>query len=1000
MGSRKFLFTRFTAPLIAVAVIIVLAGAFHFFSQIHLMQDRAIQSAEKFSESLTRVIDDQVNRSIQSLAIIANNIAGSITTSGETPDLRARLEQLPSLPELRGLLFVRPDFSIVATSLDASTMGNYVGSPEYRAIAGHLASHEHAALASATRVTYSIGTVIGRPVGSVEWTSPPFIPVSRPVRSASGSLIGYLVAMVNVPYLELQHRSLTAPHGARVYIATYEGMLLATTSTNFSAGDNWAVGNPIFTQFLPQTERGTFRGDIESNRKQDIVSFRVIRDWPIVVAVSIAESVALAEWKEYSIQSGVRLVATILILLIGLVLLGRYLAEIERKDVALARQGATLQNTLDHMSDGLVAFNSEGAVVAANARLMGMIATPEAAPGDVRSFMWRLRKVIGRRAADRKNAAFRRLWGVLRGTAGSAELSTRSGNTLEVRSSTTPDGGRILLVNDVTKRREQEEAIRRSESEKNAIIVSALDCIIVSDSKGLIREFNPAAERTFGWSKEGVIGRDLFETILPAGAREEFRRSMEPYLAPGGHDVIGQRIEISALRQNGDEFPCELAITRINDGRETFFTAYLRDISARKEAESEVMAAREAAEQASRVKSEFLAHISHEIRTPMNAIVGYSSLALEGGAGDDQRQYAEGIAEAARSLLTLVNDVLDLSRLEAGRMSVLEERFSLHRVLDQIVDTARILTREKEIEVLLVCDVPDGARFLGDPDRIRQVLLNLVGNATKFTERGAIRISVRSKSKGANADIIEMEVADTGMGISDDAKSHIFEPFEQDRSSGRQRLPGTGLGLAISRSLARMMGGDISFESTLGQGSTFTLSLLLKRAPAEETDVLAPARKFTGDASRLKILIAEDTPASQLIMKRMLEQRGFTVVVANDGEEAIRVAVKERPDAILMDVQMPVLDGMDATRRLRAMGDVFAGTPIVALTAQAFSSDRELCRAAGMTDFIAKPVFPDLLDEALARVFSRAGEPGGDKGEGAANAPPRATQSAPVSIVA
>ena len=291
MSSHRSTFTRLTTPLALAAVVIVVAGTFHFFSQINLMKDRAIQSAEKLSESLARVIDDQVYRSIQSLAIVADNIAASISTFEDVPDLRTRVGQLPSFPELRGLLYVRPDFSIIGTSQDPAALGDYLGSPEYAAIAEHLSRQESGVLSSRTRVGLSVGGMIGgRMANGPEWMSPPFIPVSRPVRAANGSLLGYLVAMVSVPYLEFQHRSLTAPHGARVYIANYEGSLLATTSKIFSAGDNWAANNPIFTQFLPQTERGTFRGDVEGDNEQDVVSFRVTRDWPIVVAVSIAES--------------------------------------------------------------------------------------------------------------------------------------------------------------------------------------------------------------------------------------------------------------------------------------------------------------------------------------------------------------------------------------------------------------------------------------------------------------------------------------------------------------------------------------------------------------------------------------------------------------------------------------------------------------------------------------------------------------------------------------
>jgi PAS domain S-box-containing protein len=514
--------------------------------------------------------------------------------------------------------------------------------------------------------------------------------------------------------------------------------------------------------------------------------------------------------------------------------------------------------------------------------------------------------------------------------------------------------------------------MRRSEGEKNAIITSALDCIIVADSEGRIREFNPAAEKTFGWTKDEVTGRELADTIVPESMREGHRRGMERYLAHGGGNVIGRRIEIKALRRSGEEFPCELAITPINDGHQTFFTAYLRDISARKKAEREVIAAREAAEQANAVKSEFLAHISHEIRTPMNAIVGYSNLALESVDGEDQRQYAEGIADAAKSLLTLVNDVLDLSRLEAGRMSVLEERINLHRLVEQIADTTRILTKDKDIEVKLNSEVAPSARYLGDPDRIRQVLLNLVGNAAKFTERGAIVINIRSAPQGVDAEMFEMSVTDTGIGIREDAKPRIFEPFEQDGSRGRARMPGTGLGLAISRSLAQLMGGDIRFHSTQGHGATFTFSLPLKCAPTDKRDVRRVDRKFADVPGAFKILVAEDTPASRIIMTRLLERRGFTVVVAEDGEDAVRIAGLERPAAIFLDIQMPKMDGFEAARQIRKLPGPVSTVPIIALTAQAFSSDREHCRAAGMDDFLAKPVLPDQLEEVLARTFNMA----------------------------
>lgn len=955
---------RVAIALSLAAVMIVGTLVVHHTTQFQQMKARAIGGAERLSDSLARVIDDQMQRSLQSLAIVAENIAERAILSTDKLDLGTHVDLIPSFPELRGLIYVRPDFSVIAASHEEIAGSHYLSSPEYARIVDHLAEQEARSLSN-RRIGYLIGKVInGRQAGGLESSSPPFIPVSREVRAANGSLLGYLVALVNVPYLEFQYRSLTEPHGARVYIASYDGLLLATTSHHFVAGDDWAEGNPVFKEFIPLTEHATFRAS-GSYVGRDIVSFRVTRDWPIVVAVAISEALALSEVNRDLPQSRVRLLWMIFLLLGGLALIGRYLAEIEQKDESLARQQATLQNTLEHMSDGLVAFDASGRVVAANARILGMTGSPNVSGGNIRTFLWRLRKSVASRSDRESVPIYRKLGQVLRGRIGSAELSTRNGRRLEVRSSATPDGGRILLVNDVTVRREQEEAIRRSEVVKNAVIASALDCIIVIDSRGFIREFNPAAERTFGWRRGEIIGRALAGTIMPeVGALDGSHVSrVEPETAEDG------RVEVSAVRRSGEVFPCEFAITPINDGHEALFTAYLRDISARKKAEREVMAARESAEQASQAKSEFLAHISHEIRTPMNAIVGYASLALEDAKDGEQRLYAEGISDAAKSLLTLVNDVLDLSRLEAGRMSVVEEPFSLARLVTQIADTTRILIGEKDVRVLLECGVDEGSRFKGDPDRIRQIMLNLAGNAAKFTERGKIVIAVSTVSCGPNSERLHVAVADTGIGVSDEAKPRIFGAFEQDGSRVARRVPGTGLGLAISRSLARLMGGDITFESVHGVGATFRLVLPLVRLSDAEPVRHKARRQAPNAHGGLTILVAEDTPASQMVMTRLLERRGFRVVVAADGAEAVQLAQTELPDAIFMDVQMPKMDGLQATRRIRKLAHPVASVRIVALTAQAFSSDREHCRAAGMDDFLAKPVLPDLLDELLARTF-------------------------------
>lgn len=971
MNLRRSFFTRKTPLLALVAALVVFTAIFHHLSQMHLMKERALESAEKQSEKLALVIDQSVYRSLQSISIVIHNIARSVETDASTPDLKSKLEQRPHVPELRGILYVRPDFSIAANSFEESEAGDYLSSPEFLEIAYHLSRQGQLVLPTSDPDGLVVGRVIsgGAPNGQQN-ASAPFLPVSFTVRSSDGSLLGFLVALLNVPYLEYQFRTLASPFGGNVFVADYEGRLLATTSSHMAAGDNWFRGNPIFTSYAPDLERSTFRSDIDSNNEMDIVSFRVTPTWPIIVAVSLPDSVALASWRDDLAPSALRQIMYTLILLAGLLFLGRYLSVSELKESEMARQRGMLQGTLDNMSDGLIDFSKDGKVAFANARLASLLMSDSGSLTTMHKFMVPMRKVLASESKKDAALAYRSLANVLRGRVKAAELLLRSGRLLEVRSSAKPDCGRILLVDDVTTRRAQEDAARRFESEKNSIVLSALDCIVIADSDGVVREFNPAAERTFGWTRDEIIGLELADTIVPERMREGHRRGMERFLQQGGGNVIGRRIEIVALRRNGEEFPCELAITSFQDRHETYFTAYLRDISERTRVWQELTAAREAAEDASRAKSQFLAQISHEIRTPMNAIVGYSGLALESDDPRELRQYSEGISDAARSLLTLVNDLLDLARLEAGRMRIVEERFNLHQLVSQVADTARVLTRDKEILVRLDCDVPVKARFMGDRDRIRQILLNLVGNAAKFTERGSIAIGVRSAICSADGDLLEIAVTDTGVGISEEAMLRLFRPFEQDEAHDRTRIAGTGLGLGIARSLARAMGGDISFESILGRGSTFTCFLRLRRVPEADKDPAVAVRKVLAEAGVLKILVAEDTPASQVIIRKLLERRGFSVVIASDGEEAVRLAGAEKPDAIFMDVQMPKMDGVTATRHIRGLPGPVSSVPIIALTAQAFSSDREHCRAVGMDDFLAKPILPELLDDVLARALN------------------------------
>ncbi|MCL4801254.1 MAG: response regulator [Burkholderiales bacterium] len=396
--------------------------------------------------------------------------------------------------------------------------------------------------------------------------------------------------------------------------------------------------------------------------------------------------------------------------------------------------------------------------------------------------------------------------------------------------------------------------------------------------------------------------------------------------------------------------------------------------------------ARAAAEAASRAKSQFLANMSHEIRTPMNGIVGMAELLASTRLDDRQRRYIEALHRSAESLLDIINDVLDLSKIEAGRLELATTDFDPRATVTEVVELMRVRAEGKGLALeLRVADaVPP--RVHGDPIRLRQVLTNLVGNAIKFTERGGVRVSI-GPEPGAAAPMLRVEVADTGIGLTAEQSSRIFEAFTQGDASHTRKYGGTGLGLAISRDLVALMGGEIGVSSLPGRGATFwfTVAVAPASASAAEPAAAEPAR-LAPLAGR--VLLVEDNELNQVVARGMLEALGLTVVTAANGLEAMAALAQRRYDLVLMDCQMPELDGFEATRRIRereAAGGVRRST-IVALTANAVSGDRERCIAAGMDDYLAKPFRLTDLHETCSR-WLRAS---------AAEAVPAAAADAPV----
>jgi PAS domain S-box-containing protein len=529
---------------------------------------------------------------------------------------------------------------------------------------------------------------------------------------------------------------------------------------------------------------------------------------------------------------------------------------------------------------------------------------------------------------------------------------------------------RLLVLQDVTEREQvagelaqARDLLRASEERYRTIFESNPQPMVLYDRETLqIVAVSAAMAEHYGYTREELDSMTI-KDLLPADG-------VHKLLAFIAAHPDGTRPSDGLSETDGDAYPgnhrlkdgtiIDVEITSTNlelDGRPCRI-ALMNDVTLRNRIAAEAIVARDQAVEASNAKSAFLANVSHEIRTPMNGVIGMNELLLETDLTDEQREYAMHVARSGEQMLSVINDILDLSKIESGHLELDVEEFDLAAKVRQTCDSASTLAKTKGLALQLAVEEELPSRLRGDARRLQQVLLNLLTNAVKFTASGSISVRVGATPRSAGRTAISVAVADTGIGIPAGALDHIFEPFTQADASTTRVFGGTGLGLAIVRELVELMDGSIAAESEPGRGSTFRFEVEMENAAGSDGAPGGGAAEEESETleSAPTVLIAEDNPVNQIVAARMLERCGCSSQVVGDGNAAVEAWRSGRYDLVLMDCQMPHLDGYEATAQIRRLEGENRRTPIIAMTAHALAGDRQRCLDAGMDDYLSKPL--------------------------------------------
>ncbi len=536
--------------------------------------------------------------------------------------------------------------------------------------------------------------------------------------------------------------------------------------------------------------------------------------------------------------------------------------------------------------------------------------------------------------------------------------------------------GTIGAIIDITKRKKEKQVIIESQEKLQLVLNTSLDAIVTIDDNSKVTDWNHVAENIFGYSRNEAIGKTLHSLIIPERMRNAHEKGMGRFMKSQKGVMMNKRIEIIAIRKSGQEFPVELSVSPIKIQGKFFYSAFMQDITQRKENENALIEAKQTAEKARNIERQFLAHMSHEIRTPMNAVIGMTYLLSQSDLTVEQKEYLEALQFSADSLMEIISDILDLSKIEAEEIEFDARPFSLQNILDSLQRTYRFRVQGKNISVEIHIDDNIQTQIIGDRTRLNQILGNLLNNASKFTSEGYIGVNVVLEEVDNDMYWVNFQVYDTGIGISEENLGKIFESFKQASAGTHGEYGGTGLGLSIVKQLVELQGGRINVNSEFGKGTMFEVVLPFRNSGISTLNSVENYSYDKGIQDRIQeltILIAEDNPINQKLITSIFMQWGADFDLVSNGKEAIKYSKEKKYDLIFMDINMPVMNGYEAVVELKKdHNNLNHQTPVITLTAAALQEERKRMFKAGVMDFITKPFSPNQLQQTIVNCLDKS----------------------------